>query len=58
MIRSATTIIALFLAVELPAVTFDGLVGAASMGQFYNQNIKGSGADGPFDCRTHRWPGY
>jgi len=43
---------------ELPPATFDGLMGAASMGQFYNQNIKGSGSDGPFDCRTHRVPSY
>jgi hypothetical protein len=34
------------------------LMGAPSMGQFYNQNIKGSGSDGPYDCRTHRIPGY
>jgi len=43
---------------ELPPATFDGLMGAPSMGQFYNQNIKGSGSDGPFDCRTHRIPSY
>jgi hypothetical protein len=43
---------------ELPTVTFDALMGAPSMGQFYNQSIKGTGIDGPFDCRTHRVPGY
>jgi KTSC domain len=43
---------------ELPPATIDGLMGAPSMGQFYNQNIKGSGSDGPFDCRTHRVPRY
>jgi hypothetical protein len=43
---------------ELPALTFDGLMSASSMGQFYNQNIKGSGSDGPYDCRTHRVPAY
>jgi hypothetical protein len=43
---------------ELPPATLDSLMGAPSMGQFYNQNIKGSGADGPFDCRTHRVPSY
>jgi hypothetical protein len=43
---------------ELPTATFDSLMGAPSMGQFYNQNIKGSGSDGPYDCRTHRVPGY
>jgi hypothetical protein len=43
---------------ELPSATLDGLMGAPSMGQFYNQNIKGSGSDGPYDCRTHRIPSY
>jgi KTSC domain len=41
---------------ELPPTTFDGLMSAPSMGQFYNQNIKGIGLDGPYDCRTHRVP--
>ena len=40
----------------LPAATFDGLMGAPSMGKFFNANIKGSGSDGPYDCRTHRVP--
>jgi hypothetical protein len=43
---------------ELPPVSFDGLMGAPSMGQFYNQNIKGKGSDGPYDCRTHWVPSY
>jgi hypothetical protein len=43
---------------ELPPVTYDALMGAPSMGQFYNQNIKGTGSDGPYDCRTHRVPSY
>lgn len=43
---------------ELPVATFDAFMVAPSMGQFYNQKIKGSGSDGPFDCRTHRVPGY
>src|SRR6202163_228928 len=43
---------------ELTSATFDSLMGAPSMGQFYNQNIKGSGSDGPYDCRTHRVPTY
>jgi hypothetical protein len=43
---------------ELPPATFNGLMGAPSMGQFYNQNIKGSGSDGPYDCRIHRVPSY
>jgi hypothetical protein len=43
---------------ELPPATFDAFMTASSMGQFYNQQIKGSGSDGPFDCRTHRTPAY
>ena len=43
---------------ELPPATFDEFVSAPSMGQFYNQKIKGTGLDGPFDCRTHRVPKY
>jgi hypothetical protein len=43
---------------ELPAAMFEEFAAAPSMGQFYNQKIKGSGADGPFDCRTHRVPRY
>ena len=43
---------------ELPAATFDAFVAAPSMGKFYNQSIKGTGSDGPFDCRTHRVPKY
>jgi KTSC domain-containing protein len=41
---------------ELPAPTFDGLMGAPSMGQFYRQKIRGSGSDSRYDCRTHRVP--
>jgi hypothetical protein len=41
---------------ELPPVTFNSLMDAPSMGQFYNQSIKGTGSDGPYDCRTHRVP--
>jgi hypothetical protein len=43
---------------ELPPATLDQFMAAPSMGQFYNQNIKGWGSDGPFDCRTHRIPNY
>jgi hypothetical protein len=43
---------------ELPPAIFDSLTSAPSMGQFYNQNIKGTGLDGPYDCRTHRVPKY
>lgn len=40
-----------------PNVVAD-LMAAESMGRFYNGNIKGSGSDGPFDCRTHDVPKY
>jgi hypothetical protein len=43
---------------EMAPATFDAFLAAPSMGQFYNANIKGSGSDGPFDCRTHRAPKY
>jgi hypothetical protein len=43
---------------ELPKAMLDSLMAAPSMGSFYNQNIRGSGADGPYDCRTHRKPNY
>jgi hypothetical protein len=43
---------------ELPAAVLEQFMAAQSMGQFYNQNIKGWGSDGPFDCRTHRFPNY
>jgi hypothetical protein len=33
-------------------------IAADSLGRFYNATIKGSGADGPYDCRTHRVPTY
>lgn len=43
---------------ELPKSTLDALLAAPSMGQYFNGNIKGSGKDGPYDCRTHRVPKY
>jgi hypothetical protein len=43
---------------EIDASTVDALVTASSVGSFYNQRIKGSGNDGPFDCRTHKVPRY
>jgi KTSC domain len=43
---------------EMPPATFEAFLTAPSMGQYYNANIKGSGSDGPFDCRTHRVPNY
>jgi hypothetical protein len=35
----------------------DGFILAPSLGQFDNQDIKGTGSDRPYDCRTHRVPG-
>jgi hypothetical protein len=43
---------------ELPPAVLDAFLTAPSMGQYYNRNIKGTGLDGPFDCRTHRVPQY
>ncbi len=43
---------------EIDAGTVAALLAADSMGKFYNSRIKGSGSDGPFDCRTHRVPDY
>jgi hypothetical protein len=41
---------------ELPPETHDGLIGAPSMGQFFNRNIRGSGSGRPYDCRAQRNP--
>lgn len=43
---------------EIDAGTVNSLLSASSMGKFYNTNIRGSGSNGPFDCRTHRVPEY
>lgn len=43
---------------EIGQATVDALLGAESMGKYFNTNIKGSGLDGTFDCRTHRVPSY
>ncbi len=43
---------------ELPPEVFGNLMGAPSMGQFFNQNIRGSGSGGPYDCLIHRPPKY
>ncbi|WP_442935688.1 KTSC domain-containing protein [Nitrobacter sp. NHB1] len=43
---------------EMPRPTLNTFMSAPSMGKFYNANIKGSGKDGPYDCRTHRKPSY
>jgi len=41
---------------DIPATTFDDLMGAPSMGQYFNRNIRRAGSDGRYDCRTHRIP--
>lgn len=43
---------------EMPTATYEAFLAAPSMGKYYNANIKGTGKDGPFDCRTHRKPTY
>jgi KTSC domain-containing protein len=43
---------------EMPANIYNAFLNASSMGQDFNSNIKGSGKDGPFDCRTHVKPIY
>jgi hypothetical protein len=43
---------------EMPKAIVDEWLSAPSTGRFYNQNIKGSGSDGPYDCRAHRVPRY
>lgn len=43
---------------EIPKSTVDALLAADSHGRYYNTNIKGTGKDGPYDCRTHKVPSY
>jgi KTSC domain-containing protein len=43
---------------EIPKSTVDALLSADSHGRYFNANIKGSGKDGPYDCRTHKVPNY
>jgi len=40
---------------DLPIATFDGLMGAPSMGLFFSRNISGASGE-PYDCRTHDLP--
>jgi hypothetical protein len=40
----------------IDAATVQGLERASSKRQFFETRIRGSGADGPFDCRTHPIP--
>ena len=41
---------------EVDAATVQGLLQANSKRQFFQTRIRGSGSDGPFDCRTHPIP--
>ena len=41
---------------EIDGATVQGLERASSKRQFFETRIRGSGADGPFDCRTHPIP--
>lgn len=41
---------------EIDSATVQGLQGAKSKRQFFESRIRGSGKDGPFDCRTHPIP--
>jgi hypothetical protein len=41
---------------EIDAATVQGLQRASSKRQFFETRIRGSGSDGPFDCRTHPIP--
>lgn len=41
---------------EIDAVTVQDLQKASSKRQFFETRIRGRGADGPFDCRTHPVP--
>ena len=41
---------------EIDATTVQGLERAPSKRQFFETRIRGTGADGPFDCRTHPIP--
>jgi len=43
---------------EIDAGTVASLISAQSVGRYYNANIKGTGKNGPFDCRTHKMPNY
>ena len=45
---------------EIDVATVNSFKGAASMGRYYNANIrsKPDGTHGPFDCRDHPIPKY
>ncbi|MBS0339983.1 MAG: KTSC domain-containing protein [Proteobacteria bacterium] len=41
---------------EIDAATVQGLQAASSKRQYFETRIRGTGSDGPFDCRTHPVP--
>jgi hypothetical protein len=41
---------------DVPEATWDSFLNAPSMGQYYNANIKGSGAQARHECEPHRAP--
>lgn len=41
---------------EIDPATIQGLLQASSKRQFFQARVRGSGSDGPFDCRTHAIP--
>ena len=41
---------------EIDAATVQSLQTASSKRQYFEARIRGSGVDGPFDCRTHPIP--
>ncbi|QWG23538.1 KTSC domain-containing protein [Bradyrhizobium sediminis] len=43
---------------DLPPATFDGLMAAPSMGQFFRQYVAGAGWERRYDCEIRRMPGY
>jgi hypothetical protein len=43
---------------DLPPSTFDSLMAAPSMGQFFKQYFAGGGPDRRYDCEIRRVPGY
>jgi hypothetical protein len=43
---------------EIDEQTVASLISADSVGRYYNANIRSTGKDGRFDCRTHKVPAY
>ena len=43
---------------EIDSDMVNSFLAAPSVGKYFNSRIRGGGADGPFDCRTHTVPQY